>query len=133
MTAVRYTFKKNERLKREQHIDSLFRNGKAFSVFPIKFVYQIVPRQANGATLRTGFSVPKKKFKSSVKRHSIRRKLLEVWRTHKHLLAAHIPPDKELHLFLIFTSKETVTVDILAAKVKEGIATLQKAFSPIDA
>lgn len=132
MTAVRYTFKKNERLKREQHIDSLFRNGKAFSVFPIKFIYQLVPRQADSAIIRTGFSVPKKKFKSSVQRHAVRRKLIEAWRVHKHLLLEHIPPEKELHIFLIFTSRENEEMNILVGKIMEGIDKLKQTLSLID-
>ena len=37
MTAARCTFQKYERLKKAQDIDTLFQNGKAFSILPIKF------------------------------------------------------------------------------------------------
>lgn len=52
---------------------------------------------------KAGFSVPKKKFRSSVDRHRIRRLMWEGWRLHKHLIYAAIPPGMELHLFLIFS------------------------------
>lgn len=132
MTAIRYTFKRDERLKREQHIDSLFRNGKAFSVYPIRFIYHLVPRQADSATIRTGFSVPKKKFKSSVHRHSVKRKLIEAWRTNKHLLKEHIPYENDLHIFLVFVDKEKMEMAEIDERVKEGIAKLIEIISGVD-
>ena len=62
--------------------------------------------QARGAEVspvQVGFSVPKKKWRSSVKRHRIRRLMFEAWRLNKHLLYPAIPIDKQLHLFLLFT------------------------------
>lgn len=50
-----------------------------------------------------GFSVPKKKFGSSVKRHRIRRLMVEAWRLNKHSLYATVPEDQQLHIFFIFT------------------------------
>ena len=102
--AIRYTFKVYERLKREQHINTLFLSGKAFSVFPVRLIYTLVPRTGDMlAPAQAGFSVPKKKFRSSVHRHRIRRLMVEAWRLHKHVLYPLIPVDKQLHLFLIFT------------------------------
>ena len=102
--AIRYTFKVYERLKREQHINTLFLSGKAFSVFPLRLIYVIVPRPAGDqvSPVMTGFSVPKKKFGSPVKRHRIRRLMMEAWRLNKHILYAAVPPDKQVHLFFIF-------------------------------
>jgi len=102
--AIRYTFKVYERLKREQHINTLFLSGKAFSVFPVRLIYTLVPRTGDAlAPAQAGFSVPKKKFRSSVHRHRVRRLMVEAWRLHKHTLYPLIPADKQLHLFFIFT------------------------------
>jgi ribonuclease P protein component len=43
ISAIRHTFKVYERLKREQHIHTLFLSGKAFSVFPIRIIYRLSP------------------------------------------------------------------------------------------
>lgn len=107
-----------ERLKREQHIDTLFQTGKAFSVFPIKAVHTAVPRGEELSPVQVGFSVPKKRFKLSVKRHRIRRLMAEAWRLNKHPLYAALPPDKQLRVFLIFTggdlpSQQLVTETII--------------------
>jgi ribonuclease P protein component len=85
-----------------QHIDALFRVGKAHSVFPVKVIYHLVPRGAECAPVRAGFSVPKKKFRKAVQRNRIKRILRESWRIRKHLLYPEISPEIQLHLFFIF-------------------------------
>jgi len=50
-----------------------------------------------------GFSVPKKKFRSSVHRHRVRRLMVEAWRLHKQPLYETIPGNRQMHLFFIFT------------------------------
>lgn len=105
--AIRYTFKVYERLKREQHINTLFLSGKAFSVFPVRIIYTIVPRtDGKESPAQAGFSVPKKKFRSSVHRHRIRRLMVEAWRLNKHTLYSLIPAGKQLHLFFIFNDSK---------------------------
>ncbi|HEY0075841.1 MAG TPA: hypothetical protein VGB77_17195, partial [Abditibacteriaceae bacterium] len=59
---VPYTFSLAERLKRERHIETLFQTGKAFSVFPLRVVWLLVPRgEEETSAARAGFSAPKKK------------------------------------------------------------------------
>jgi ribonuclease P protein component len=52
-----------------------------------------------------GFSVPKKKFGSSVHRHRIRRLMAEAWRLNKHVLYELTPDHIQLQLFFICTDK----------------------------
>ena len=125
--AIRYTFKVYERLKREQHISTLFHSGKAFSVFPVRFIYLLLPRtNADNAPVMTGFSVPKKKFRSSVHRHRIRRLLAEAWRLNKHLLYANVAAEKQQHLFLIFTDVKMPEYETVSTAVTKGINNLSE-------
>lgn len=127
MKAIRYTFNKNERLKREQRIDALFREGKAFSVFPVKFIYQLIPRAADEPSpVRVGFSVPKKKFRNSVKRHKVRRMLFEPWRLHKHLLYQTVPDGLQLNLFLIFIDRAIPDIATTTEVIVKGIEKLKQ-------
>jgi len=72
----------------------------------------MVPRpDAKAAPVQIGFSVPKKKFRSSVDRHRVKRLMWEVWRLNKHTLYTIIPPDKQLHVFLMFTDKQIPIYD----------------------
>jgi ribonuclease P protein component len=128
--AIRYTFKVYERLKREQHIHTLFLTGKAFSVFPVRFIYLSLPRNGDEPSpVRTGFSVPKKKFRSSVDRHRIRRLLVEVWRLNKQALYAAIPEDRQLHLFFVFTDVKMPDYETVSASVVKGIEKLAKSIT----
>lgn len=122
--AIRNTFKSYERLKREQHIDTLFRNGKAFSVLQIRFVYQLVPRGAELSPVRAGFAVPKKKHRKSVDRHKIRRQMIEAWRMNKQAIYQAIPTELQLHLFVIYSNTEKMSFDNLQAALQQGIAKL---------
>ncbi|OSZ82272.1 ribonuclease P protein component [Chitinophagaceae bacterium IBVUCB1] len=119
---MRTTFKAYERLKREQHIDTLFRTGKAFSFSPVRFLYIVVPRaDAADAPVMAGFSVPKKKFRKSVHRHRITRLLREAWRLHKHRIYTTLPPDKQIHLFIIYNSTEMPDYKTIEDAVVKGI------------
>ncbi len=80
--------------------------------------------------MQVGFSVPKKKFRSSVQRHRIRRLMAEAWRLHKHLLYAHIPEDRQLHLFLIFTDIKMPEYELVQAAVVKGIGKLAESIQP---
>ena len=122
--AIRNTFKAYERLKREQHIDTLFHTGKAFSVFPVKFIWLLVPRGAEVSPVRVGFSVPKKKFRSSVHRNRVRRLMREVWRLNKQEIYPAIPAQSQLHLFLIFTNAEMPILETLQQTITKGIGQL---------
>ncbi len=123
--AIRYTFKVYERLKREQHIDTLFRKGKAFSVFPLRFIYTLVPRTGEPASpAQAGFSVPKKKFRSSVHRHRIRRLMVEAWRLNKHTLYEAIPEGMQLHLFIVFNDTRMPAYEPVLEALLKGITKL---------
>lgn len=127
--AIRYTLCKDERLKREQHIQTLFRSGKAFSVFPTRIVWQLHPKGAEKFPARVGFSVPKKKFRHATDRNRIKRLLREAWRHQKHSIYGQIPADMQLHLFLIFTDVQLPTQEKITEALIKGISKLQAAIS----
>ena len=129
--AIRHTFKAYERLKRKQHIDTLFRSGKAFSVFPVKFLYRIIPRIATeNSPVRVGFAVSKKRFRSSVHRHRVRRLMSEAWRLGKHQIYSMVPPEAQFELFLIYLGKELPEPDLCHQAIERGIARLKEEALP---
>jgi ribonuclease P protein component len=83
MTAARCTFQKYERLKKAQDIDTLFQNGKAFSILPIKVLYAIKEQSTASASCKVAFAAPKKLFRKSVERQNIKRHLREAYRLNK--------------------------------------------------
>jgi ribonuclease P protein component len=91
------------------------------------------PRSNEPSPVRIGFSVPKKRFRASVKRHRIRRLMAEAWRLNKQQLYAAIPSESQLHLFLIFTGAEIPPYAEVEAAVKKIIERLRELQKPADA
>jgi ribonuclease P protein component len=81
--------------------------------------------------VQAGFSVPKKKFKSSVHRHRIRRLVVESWRLHKHLLYEAVPADKQVHLFFVFTGKEMPEYEPVKEAVIKAVGQLITRVQPV--
>jgi len=77
-----YTFPKKEKLKSRKLIDQLFAEGKSISNFPIKLIY-LQSELPEDVRIQTGVAVPKKNFKSAVKRNRIKRLLREAYRLNK--------------------------------------------------
>lgn len=95
------TFPKSERLCGEIRIAKLFSEGKAFVVYPFRFVYQITDER-NAAAVRVLISVPKKKFKKATDRNRIKRQMREVYRLNKYELFRFCE-DNEVNLIVGIT------------------------------
>ena len=127
MTAIRNTFKVYERLKKEQHIKTLFQKGKAFSVFPLRFIYTISTRPlVTASPVQIGFSVPKKKFRHSVDRHRVRRLMVEAWRLNKSTFYPFVAAERQYQLFVIHTNTALPDFETIILAMQKGIAQLNK-------
>jgi len=78
-------FPKKEKLKSKKLIEVLFKEGKTLTSFPYKLIYLKVEVPVD-AKFKMGVAVPKKNFKSAVKRNRIKRLLRESYRLNKHLV-----------------------------------------------
>jgi len=78
-------FPKKEKLKSKKLIALLFNEGKTLTSFPFKLIYLKIEVPVD-AKFKTGVAVPKKNFKSAVKRNRIKRLLRETYRLNKHLV-----------------------------------------------
>lgn len=128
----RYTLGAAERLKREKDLETLFRQGKAFSVFPVKFIWRLADPRAEDASVRVkaAFSAPKKKFRKATQRNRVKRLMRESWRLQKPLLHAAVPAEKQLHVFLIFTGRELPDYATVFSTVQQGMERLQRSLQP---
>ena len=124
--AGRLTLGKEERLVREKDIETLFRTGKAFSVFPLRVIYRLVPLPGGEHfNVRAGFSAAKKKFKRAVDRNRIKRLMRESWRLQKAALSDLVPEGQQLQLFLLFTDKELPIYEAVFTAAGKIIAKLE--------
>ncbi len=79
-------FPKYERICLEKDIDSLFKKGKGFSIYPYRVVFHAYPSEDNPVTCRLLLSVSKKRFHHAFKRNRVKRLIRESWRKNKSVL-----------------------------------------------
>lgn len=118
MSIQAHSFQAGERLKLRKNIETLFQEGEAFSVFPIRIIYRFEEIQKDsGFPAQVGFSVPKKKFSKAVHRNLLKRRLREAWRLNKHILYNQVPSGFQVHCFLIYTHHVVLPSDVLHSVV----------------
>lgn len=99
-----FTFDKTERLCSKKALDDLFSGGKSKSAFPVKVIYKSSSYES-AFPARVVFIVPKKKHRRANKRNTIRRRMREVYRLHKHTLYESLA-DKKLDIMFVYLSTE---------------------------
>jgi len=118
---------KDERLKSRKAIDLLFKEGKSFSMFPFRVVYQKSAGGAEPKLLQTAFSVSKRYFKKSVSRNRIKRLMREAYRLQKNELQNSLRQhNRQLIVFLMYTGNELPEHKLVVEKMGAVIKRLQK-------
>jgi ribonuclease P protein component len=116
---IRYTLGKHERLKSRKLIEQLFKEGRSFSVFPIRVVWKY--QEGTTGLLQAGFTVSTKHFKKAVHRNRIKRLMKEAFRLQKNSLQNEVEgSSKQLFIFLMYVGRE-IPVYLLAAEKIGGI------------
>lgn len=108
----KFTFAKEERLKKEKDIQELFDKGSSFYLFPFKVFFMAHPDQA-ATHHQVLISVSKRNFKRAVDRNLIKRRMREAYRLQKHELQA-TPP---LRIGFIYSHKEILLFPEIKAKL----------------
>ena len=127
MSINKLTFSKEERLCSKKLLTELFTNGSSFLVYP----YRVTWMAANAdqtMPAQVVIGVSKKKFKRSVDRNLIKRKIKEAYRLNKSKLfySYLISGDKKILLSLNYIGKEILEYSIIDTKLKTVFATLGK-------
>lgn len=117
---MKFGLSKEEKLKSQKVIDSIFREGKSLSRYPIKVFY--IP-QSDILSHQAAFSVPKRTFKRAVDRNRIKRQMREAYRLNKAIIASS---GKQYALFFIYIGKDKPTYNTIQ---KSMISLLKKSFS----
>jgi ribonuclease P protein component len=106
-------------------IQSLFKEGKSFSLFPLRVVYLEIKDQPN--RLQAGFSVSNRQFKRAVDRNKIKRLMRESYRLQKNELFAKLD-DRKVSAFFIYTGKTIAPFSEVFEKMGASLLRLQKEF-----
>ncbi len=100
---MKFTLGKEEKLKSNKTIESLFAEGKRIKSFPLQLVYLPIQHD-HSFPIKIGFSVPKRNVKLAVNRNRIKRLMREVYRKNKHLFID--TSNSQFAFMLIFSAKE---------------------------
>lgn len=123
MVQKQFGLSKKEKLKSRKSIDTLFQNGKGFSVFPIRVTYLFIPGEEE---LKIGVSASKRNFKKAVDRNRIKRLLREVYRLQKLELTEAIKNSgKKGTVFFTYTDKALPTFEAVKTAMTKCLARLQ--------
>lgn len=104
-----FRFRRGERLKRKQTIDSLFAGANSLSQFPLLLLWkktEDIRNEAPPFPVQFSSSVSKKKFKTAVDRNFIKRRIREAYRLKKQDLYQKLEGEEAQYAFMvIFTGR----------------------------
>lgn len=113
------------RLKSRKKIQTLFREGFAFSSGPVRTVARLYTDES--PRLQAGFTVGSRHFSRAVDRNRIKRLLKEAWRLQRAPLEEAVSMGtRSLDVFLIFSGRELPMYSDLSKRVKKAIERLSK-------
>ncbi|SRR5690554_287510 len=112
---MKFTYPKNEKLKRRKLIEKLFTEGKSVGKYPLRLVYMEVENAEEPFQLSV--SVSKKYFKKAVDRNRFKRILRETYRLNQHLLKENLT--KPYVFMLLYQSKDALPFEDIKQKTVE--------------
>lgn len=121
--AKQFTYGKTEKLKSRKVIDSLFKSGNSFTVYPVKVLYKVEPSMEGN--LQAGVAVSARLFKKAVDRNRIKRLLREGYRTQKKDLDESVKLNKlTLYVFFIYLDKNKTTFPVISQTMNKCLERL---------
>ncbi len=120
---MRNTLPRHERLSSKKLIGQLFKQGRSYKAYPLRFVYLPLPATDRDQVL---FSVPRRNFKKAVDRNLLKRRMREAYRQHKHLIT--YKPGEGVHFLLgyIYIAREIQSYKRIETKIVESLYRLNK-------
>lgn len=103
----------------------LYATGNAFLHYPFRVVWLKVTPTLPPVRVMVGVS--KKRFKSAVKRNSIKRQMREIYRLHKQQLIDLTTEHRQsLHISIQYVASEQLAYDYLTKRMKKVLHTVQE-------
>lgn len=120
---MEFSFPKKEKLKSKKLIEALFAEGKSVSSYPLKLIYlqTELPFDVN---VQAGVTVPKKNFKSAVKRNRIKRLMRENYRLNKALVFNN--SEGTFAFLFLYLGKEIPSYDSVSTHMKSVLEKFNK-------
>jgi len=112
---------KSQRIYKKKAVQSLFEEGKGFSLYPFRVVVHLYDAEnQEDAVPRILVSVSKKRFHHAAKRNKLRRLVREGWRKNKAvLLTSCKKANKTLDVAFIYTATVILKYNEMEDKIKK--------------
>jgi ribonuclease P protein component len=122
-----FRFKREERLKSQKIIGSLFKEGQSFGQYPLRLIWRPIDDETQEVQVQFTVSVAKKKFPHAVDRNRLRRQVREAYRLQKHLLHQRLDVEKPGYaLMALYTATEKLPYTEIAQSMERALRRLGK-------
>ncbi|MNI07997.1 ribonuclease P [compost metagenome] len=126
---MRNTFTKEERLCAKRRIDTLFKSGSSFVLYPFRivFVFEKNSETENFPPCQSIISVSKRRFKRAVDRNAIKRMMREGYRLQKSndLIPFLLKHNVTLYLAIQYVGKQILAYDVFHTAMNKMLKKLQ--------
>lgn len=121
-----FTYSRQEKLKSRKLTEQVFKQGKTFTVFPLKVFYAI-PTQPLDFNVKVGVGASSRNFKKAVHRNYVKRLLREAYRTEKLPLHQFLQQqNKQVAVFILYLDKTLPTFNVIKAKMPLALQRLAR-------
>ena len=117
---------KSQRIYKKKAVQSLFEEGKGFSLYPFRVVVHLYDAENQEDALpRILVSVSKKRFHHAIKRNRVKRLIRESWRKNKsELIKLCHENNKTLDVALVYNATVILKYSEIEEKMKQVVGRL---------